>query len=300
MKLSADAPKILVIGSSSVDLVLKTDHLPQTNETIIANKIENFFGGKGANQAVGTARLGASVYFISCVGMDPLGQQVMRNLVDEGVNVGYVKESEEASTGTAYVTSSGSENSIVVVPAANYQLKISHINEAERLFHTADLILLQLEIPISVVEYCVKLAKKHGKKVGIYASPAQKLSKEVIDYATFLVVKSNELSQVFHEDSRDEILSQYPNKLFLRDDTNSTAFHNGSELKYFRNDHNDASHRMGMGDAFTSGFSIALCHGNSIEECVKFGNEVSLRASEKTGSQSSLPKLKDFAYEKTE
>lgn len=295
MKLSSDVPKILVIGSSSIDLVLKTDHIPQPNETIISQSIENFFGGKGANQAVGTARLGASVYFISCVGMDPYGQQVLRNLVDEGVNVGYVAESEEASTGTAYVTSSEGENTIVVVPAANYELRPSHINEAEKLFHTADLILVQLEIPIKVVEHTIKVAKKHNKKVGIYASPAQKLSKEIIDYVSFLVVKSSELSIVFHEDSRDEIMMQYPNKLFVRDDTNSTTFYNGSELKYFRNDHNKDLHKMGMGDAFTSGFAVAYCHGNDIEECVKFGNEVSLKVSEKRGSQSSLPKLKDLS-----
>ncbi len=298
MNLSSDVPKILVIGSSSIDLVLKTDHIPHSNETIMANSIETFFGGKGANQAVGTARLGASVYFISCVGMDPYGQQVLRNLVDEGVNVGFVAESEETSTGTAYVTSASGENSIVVVPAANFQLKKSHINEAERLFHTADLILIQLEIPIDVVEHCVLLAKKHGKKVGIYASPAQKLSQEIIDYASFLVVKSNELSTVFHEDSRDEIMIKYPNKLFVRGDTNSTIFYNGSELKYYRNDHGEHPHKMGMGDAFTSGFAVAYCHHNEIKDCIKFGNEVSLKASEKMGSQSSLPKLKDFALQK--
>ncbi len=298
MNLSSNVPKILVVGSSTIDLVLKTDHIPNTNETIIAQHIETFFGGKGANQAVATSKLGASVYFVSCVGMDPYGQQVLRNLVDQGVNVGYVAESEETSTGTAYVTSSDSGNSIVVVPAANYELRKSHLDEAERLFYTANLVLIQLEIPIDVVEHCVALAKKHGKKVGIYASPAQRLSPEIIDYATFLVVKSSELSIVFHEDSRDEIMMKHPNKLFVRDDANSTIFYNGSEMKYYRNDHNSNLHKMGMGDAFTSGFAIAYCHGNSIKDCVKFGNEVSLKVSEKPGSQSSLPSLKDFSLAK--
>ena len=294
MKLNSEQPKILVIGSSSVDLVLNTENIPHPNETLIAEKIENYFGGKGANQAVGTARLGASVYFISCVGMDPLGQQVMRNLVDEDVNVGFIAESESASTGTAYVTTSQGKNTIVVVPAANYELKPRHLDEAERLFSTTDLVLLQLEIPISTVEHAVKLAKKHNSKIGIYAAPAKKISQEVIDYATFIVAKSSELSTVFGEESSEDILRKYPNKLFVRDDSNSTTYFNGSEMKYFRNEHDEVSNKMGMGDAFTSGFAVAYCHGNEMEECVKFGNNVSLKVAKNSGSQSGLPYLRDF------
>ena len=103
MNITSEQPKIIVIGSSSIDLVLNTTNPPQPNETVMAEKSESFFGGKGANQAVATSRLGASVYFIGAVGMDPFGQQILRNLVDEGVNVGYVVETEEAATGTAYV-----------------------------------------------------------------------------------------------------------------------------------------------------------------------------------------------------
>lgn len=294
MKFTPEPPKILVIGSSSVDLVLSTEHIPQVNETLIAQKIENYFGGKGANQAVGTARLGASTYFIGCVGMDPLGQQVMRNLVEEEVNVGFVTETETAATGTAYVTTSNGVSSIVVVPAANFELKPKHLREAEKLFTTADLILLQLEIPMPTVEYAVQLAKKHGTKVGIYAAPAQQLSEEVIGYATFIVAKSRELATIFGTESREEILKKYANKLFVRDDSNSTTFYNGSEMRYFRNIHDAMLQKMGMGDAFTSGFAIAHCHGNTTEDCVKFGNEVSLHVAKNLGSQGGLPFKKDF------
>ncbi len=294
MKISSEQPKIIVVGSSSVDLVLNTSKFPQANETVIASKSESFFGGKGANQAVGTSRLGASVYFIGCVGMDPLGQQIMRNLVDEGVNVGFVTESEEAETGTAYVTSCEGKNSIVVVPAANYCLKIQNIDSAEKFFHSTDLVLIQLEIPMEVVEHSVKLAKKYGKKVGIYASPARKLSPETITNVDFIVAKSSELSEIFEDESRDHVLRTFPNKLFVRDDTNSTTYFNGTEMKYFRNDHDEVSHKMGMGDAFTSGFAVALCHGNSVEDCVKFGNDVSLKVAKNLGSQRGLPYLKDF------
>lgn len=293
MNISSEQPKIIVVGSSSIDLVLNTDHLPQPNETVMAAASESFFGGKGANQAVGTARLGASVYFIGCVGMDPFGQQILRNLIDEDINVGFVAENEDYPTGTAYVTASQGVNTIVVVPASNSCMSSAQLFEAEKIFTTADLVLLQLEIPMEVVETAVELAKRNQKKIGIYASPAKPLSQDMIDSASFIVAKSNELSIIFGEDLREDILRKYANKLFVRDDTNSTTYFNGSEMKYFRNDHDSVLHKMGMGDAFTSGFAVALCHENSVDDCVKFGNDVSLKVAKNRGSQSGLPYLKD-------
>lgn len=294
MNITSEQPKIIVIGSSSIDLVLNTANLPQPNETVMAEKSESFFGGKGANQAVATSRLGASTYFIGAVGMDPFGQQILRNLVDEGVNVGYVVEIEEAATGTAYVVAAKGVNSIVVVPASNYCLEPQHVAEAEKFFTTADLVLIQLEIPMDVVEYTAELVKNNGKKMGIYASPAKPLSEEIIENSSFIVAKSNELSIIFGDEPREQILRKYPNKLFVRDDTNSTTYFNGTEMKYYRNDHDSVLHKMGMGDAFTSGFAVALCHGNSIDDCVKFGNDVSLKVTKNRGSQSGLPYLKDI------
>lgn len=294
MNFSSEQPKIIVVGSSSIDLVLETDKLPSSNETVLASSSESYFGGKGANQAVGTARLGASVYFIGCVGMDPLGQQIMRNLVNENVNVGFIYETDKEATGTAYVTASNGDAVIVVVPAANKCLTTEHIESADKYFQTSDLVLVQLEVSLSVVEYTIKKAKKYGKKVGLYASPAVRLNADILNNVDFVVAKSTELYTIFGEDQREEVLRKYFNKVFVRDDTNSTIYFDGTEMKYYRNDKDKAVYKMGMGDAFTSGFAIALCHGNSLEECVKFGNEVSARVSVKKGSQTGLPVQSDF------
>ncbi|PKF74281.1 ribokinase [Chryseobacterium sp. PMSZPI] len=294
MKFSSEQPKIIVVGSSSIDLVLETDKLPLPNETVLAVNSDSYFGGKGANQAVGTSRLGASVYFIGCVGMDPLGQQIMRNLVGESVNVGFVHETDKESTGTAYVTTCKGNAAIVVVPAANKYLSKSHIDEADRYFHTTDLVLVQLEVSMDVVEYTVKKAKKYGKRVGLYASPAMRISDEIIENVDFIVAKSSELYIIFGEEKREDVLTKYFNKVFVRDDTNSTIYFDGTEMKYYRNDKDETVYKMGMGDAFTSGFAIALCHGNSVEDCVKFGNEVSSRVSRGKGSQTGLPRISDF------
>lgn len=294
MNITATQPKVIIVGSSSIDLVLNAGHHPKENETLMAEKLEIFFGGKGANQAVAAARLGASVYFIGCVGMDPYGQQIMRNLVDEGINVGFVEETEDASTGTAYVTAAQGTNTIIVVPAANYCLKAEHVASAERYFATADIILVQLEIPMPVIEFTVELAKKYGKKVGVYAAPARKLPEAVKDYSSFIVAKSKDLSVIFEDESVENLLQKYPNKLFVRDDTNSTTYFNGEEMKYYRNDHDDHLHKMGMGDAFTAGFAIAYCHGNNIHDCVQFGNSVSKKVAGNRGSQRGLPYLKNL------
>ena len=296
MKFNSEQPKILVVGSSSIDLVLNTEKYPQANETVMAVRSETFFGGKGANQAVGTARLGANTMFIGCVGMDPYGQQILRNLVEQNVNVGFVHEDIDVATGTAYVTASGGKNAIMVVPSAKQSLQPEHLENPDKFYSAVDLVLVQLEIPMNVVETVYEKCKKYGTKLGIYAAPAHKIAPEILDYATFIVLKSNDLSVIFDEDTKDEVLKKYPNKIFLRDDTNSTVYYNGSEMRFYRNDPKEMPNKMGMGDAFTSGFSVAYCHGNEIDDCVKFGNDVSLKVSKKRGSQDGLPYLKDFEF----
>lgn len=285
MKLNNTKPQIVVVGSSSIDLILKTSKIPKANDTVLANNLTSYLGGKGANQAIATSRLGAQTSLISCVGMDPYGQQVLRNLNDEEVNVANVFEDEDEATGTAYVTASDEGNAITVVPAANYNLSSKNIDEAEKYLLTADLILTQMEIPSKTVEYIFSKAKKLNKKIGIYAAPASRLSNEIIDYATFIVAKSTDLEIIFGEGNHEDIIKHLPNKLFVRDGANSTSYFDGSEMKYFRKNPNSEAHSMGLGDAFTSGFSIALLHGNSIEDCVKFGNEVALKAADYRGSQ---------------
>lgn len=294
MKLSNIKPNIVVVGSSSIDLVLKTSKIPTANNTVLAESLQSFLGGKGANQAIATSRLGAQTYFISRVGMDPFGQQVLRNLNDEAVNVAHVVEDEDEDTGTAYVTASNEGNAITVVPAANYNLSPTDISEAEKYLVAADLILTQLEIPMQTVEFLFKKAEILNKKIGIYAAPASRLSEEIIQYASFIVAKSTDLEIIFGEGNREDIIKHLPNKLFVRDGANSTSYFDGKEMKYFRKNPRTEAHNMGLGDAFTSGFSIALLHGNSIEDCVKFGNDVALKAADYRGSQKGLPYLEDF------
>lgn len=294
MKLSTHQPKIIVVGSSSIDLVMNTVQPALPGETVMAAQSENFFGGKGANQAVACSRLGASVYLIGRVGMDPYGQQILRHLKDEGVNVAYISEDQDEPTGTAYVTSFDGKNSIVVVPSANRSLTPKKIEMAKDLFETADIVLVQLETSSEVLQQTYELCKKNKKRLGIYAAPATKLSDEIVNYATFIVAKKNDLSILFGEERKEVILQKLPNKLFIRNETNTTIYYDGEEMRYYQKEPENKAHNMGMGDAFTAGFAVALCHGNPIKECVKFGNDISLRVSAHRGSQRGLPHLRDL------
>ncbi|WP_103913945.1 PfkB family carbohydrate kinase [Halpernia humi] len=294
MKFNADySPKIVVVGSCSIDLVLNTSRMPQANQTILADRSQSFFGGKGANQAVATSRLGASVYFIGAIGADPHGQQICRNFREENINYGFLVEKPASSTGTAFVIASEGKNAITVVPAANNLLSPKDIDAAEKVISEADLVLTQLEIPLETIEYLYKKCEKLKVKIAIYAAPGQKLPQNIIDQSEFIIAKTCDLGAIFGPESREQIMKSLPNKLFVRDDTNSTIYFNGSEMSYYRNDPAQTAHKMGMGDAFTSGFAIAYCHKNQIKDCVKFGNDVSLKVAENRGSQSGLPFLKN-------
>lgn len=295
MKFSSTQPKIIVIGSSSVDLILGTEHAPEPHETIMAEYSESYFGGKGANQAVAAARLGASVYFVGCVGMDPMGQQVMRHLVDEDVNVGFVHESETADTGTAYIINSKEASSVIVVPAANYCLETKHIDEVSKYFETADFILIQLEVPMEVVDYTLKLAQRTGTKVGLYASPAQKLNRNIMEQSAFVVMKNSDTKNGFKDfGSTEDLLKSYPNKLFLREENNATIYYNGSEMVYRQHPDSSNPYKIGMGDAFTSALAVGICYGNDIDTAVRFGNDVASKVSKSKSSQKGLPYLKEF------
>jgi ribokinase len=287
------SPKIVVVGSCSIDLVLNTAKIPQTNETVLAENSQSFFGGKGANQAVATSRLGASVYFVGALGADPHGQQILKNLKDENINIDFVSEKLNSSTGTAFVTSAEGKNAIVVVPSANNLLSPEDIDAAEKVISQADLVLTQLEIPLETIKYLFKRCNDFKVKIGLYASPGKKLPENIIEQSEFIIAKTADLGEIFGPESREQIMKRLPNKLFVRDDTNSTIYFNGAEMSYYRNDPAQTAHKMGMGDAFTSGFAMAYCHKNEIKDCVKFGNDISLKVAEDRGSQSGLPYLKN-------
>jgi len=182
-------PKITVVGSLNMDLIVRAPHIPTPGETIIGGEFRTVAGGKGANQAVAAARLGAQVTMVGCVGDDAHGQALRSGLRADGINTDFVRVDTAVSSGVAFITVADSgENSIVVSPGANHTLSPADIVAAEAAIAGAEMVLLQLEIPRTVVATTVQLAQKHHVPVLLNPAPAQLLSAEIlanVDYSPY-------------------------------------------------------------------------------------------------------------------
>lgn len=165
--------KIIVVGSSNTDMVVHTSHLPAPGETILGGKFLMNQGGKGANQAVAVKRLGGDLLFVARVGNDVLGQQTLRVFQNEGIETSYIALDNETPSGVALISvDQYAENCIVVASGANMLLGQEDIDSMEKEMLVGDILLMQLEIPLSTVEYAARKAYEKGVKVVLNPAPA--------------------------------------------------------------------------------------------------------------------------------
>ena len=180
--ISIHKPKVVVIGSCNTDMVVKANRLPVPGETILGGTFYMNPGGKGANQAIAASRLGAEVTFISKIGYDLFGLQALEIYKSEKINTDFIFTDQKSPSGVALISvDSFGENSIIVAPGASRSLSIEDINKAEEKIKEADIILMQLEIPIETVEYAATIAKKYNKKVILNPAPASTLSNSFLN-----------------------------------------------------------------------------------------------------------------------
>ncbi|MDD3586366.1 MAG: ribokinase [Thermoguttaceae bacterium] len=166
-------PNIVVVGSSNTDMVIKSLRIPAVGETVTGGSFYTAPGGKGANQAVALARLGANVVFVSCVGQDEYGRQSLEQYKKEGIDTTYVTSLEDSSSGIALVLVGRSgENLISVASGANAKLTPAHIDQAASAIKSADMLVMQLEVPLETVEYAAKIAAEAGVPVFLNPAPA--------------------------------------------------------------------------------------------------------------------------------
>ena len=179
---SIHKPKIVVIGSCNTDMVVKANRLPVPGETILGGTFYMNPGGKGANQAIAASRLGAEVTFISKIGYDLFGLQALEIYKSERINTEFIFTDQKSPSGVALISvDSFGENSIIVAPGASRSLSEEDINKAEEKIKEADIILMQLEIPIETAEYAATIANKYGKKVILNPAPASTLSNSFLN-----------------------------------------------------------------------------------------------------------------------
>lgn len=302
-------PDILVIGSLNADLVVRAPRFPQPGETISGEDLQTFPGGKGANQAVAAARLGASVSMLGRVGKDTFGDFLVKNLQSNNVDIKYVQH-DDASTGTAIiVVDSNGQNSIVLSAGANGKVTPADVGTAS--FSDLSLLLLQLEIPIETVLAGAQRAKESGLRVLLNPAPAHHLPDELITLPDFLVPNETELSLLTDQNVKDIPSAEKASKILLERGAQTiivTLGANGALIvtkkmaKHIPPFKVNVLDTTAAGDAFIAGFAVKLVESSrrslaldaqEIETAVRYACACGALATTKFGAQPSLPSVEE-------
>jgi ribokinase len=292
-------PNIVVIGSTNMDMIVRTNHIPQKGETVLGGSFIQSRGGKGANQAVAAARLGADVTFVTCLGKDQFGQDACEAYEKEGINTKYIAWDEEMPTGVALIMiDSSNENIICVAPGANEKLTSGDITKAEEAIKSADCVLLQLEIPMKTVEFAVKMASKYHVPVVLNPAPMANLSENLLELIGVITPNETEASDLLknHESNPHDLAI----KLLQIFKFKSVVVTMGKEGAVISSDKTptpkvipgfqmESVDSTGAGDAFNGGLVVALARGEKLEDAVRYANAVGALATTRVGAQSSLP-----------
>ncbi|MFX3622929.1 MAG: ribokinase [Ectobacillus sp.] len=282
---------IAVVGSSSIDLVAVSDKRPKAGETVIGSAFHTVPGGKGANQAVAAARLGARVAMVGAVGEDAYGKAILENFERERVFIPYVVPVTGTTTGTAHIVLAEGDNSIVVVPGANGLVDRHMVDRAKQVLIEADIVLVQLEIPLDTVQYVLDVCDEHHVPVVLNPAPAQALPADMIEKAAYLTPNEHECRVIFNdfETPLEELLAKYPNKLLMTEGEQGVRFHNGTDIVRVPGISVEVVDTTGAGDTFNGALAVALAEGKALPEAIAFANRAAGISVTKLGAQGGMP-----------
>ncbi|MBY0204054.1 ribokinase [Paenibacillus polysaccharolyticus] len=280
---------ICVIGSSSMDLVVTSSRRPGAGETVLGESFKTVPGGKGANQAVAAARLGAEVVMIGRVGDDTFGTDILENFKANRVNTSNVKPVTHSESGTAHIILAEGDNSIVVVEAANREVTPAYVDEAAEAIRNADIVLIQQEIPEETVIHVSQLCAKYKTPLLLNPAPARAVPQEVIDNASYITPNEHEAEILFKGMKPAEALRQHPNKLFITEGSKGVRYYDGNEEVLVPTYKVEAVDTTGAGDTFNAAFAVALAEGKSIQDSVRFANRAASLSVTKFGAQGGMP-----------
>ena len=256
--------RLVVVGSINMDLVTVTKRFPSPGETLLGERFLSVHGGKGGNQAVAAARLGAEVHMVGAVGDDAFAQPLSDGLAAEGVELQHVVRIVNCSSGTASITVAGGENEIVVVPGANARLEPSHIAKAQHLIGTADAILVQMEIPLETVEATLRIAHAQQVPVILNPAPAQPLPAEWLRLARYITPNQHELAILLSADPADDfrdLMRRAPCPVVLTRGAEGAWFREEGEPHHQPGFDVEVVDSTGAGDTFNAALAVFLHEG---------------------------------------
>ena len=293
---------ICVICSLNMDLVVNVDTMPKPGQTIIGSNFKEVPGGKGANQAVAMARLNGNVSMIGKVGEDGFGQTLINSLKNDKVDTTYIQTSKGA-TGVALITvDKNAQNSIVVSPGANFEVKEDDIDNNIEAIKNSDIVVLQLETPLNTIKYALNKAKELNKYTILNPAPAVKLDDEIIKNVDLLTPNETELeiiSGVSIETEEDiqkaaQIMIEKGVKELIVTLGSKGSLYINKEKSMFKKAYKvEAVDTTAAGDSYTGALAVALSQDKNIEDAMDFASKVGALSVLKEGAQSSLPTLED-------
>jgi ribokinase len=291
--------RIVVVGSSNTDMIIKVPHVPMPGETIIGGTFSTAAGGKGANQAVAAARAGGDVTFVARVGEDMFGEQAKDGFIKDNINVDHVLSDKDAPSGVALIfVGEDGENSIAVASGANANLSPSDVESAGDAILSADILIMQLETPLETVQKAASIASEKGVKVILNPAPACELSDDILSHVSILTPNESEaelLTGIKVESEKDAaaaadalmakgiqtvIVTMGPKGAFVVT-ADCKELVGGFTVK--------AVDATAAGDVFNGTLAVAMAEGKPLEEAVKFANAAAALSVTKLGAQPSAP-----------
>jgi ribokinase len=296
--------KLVVIGSSNMDLVINLPKIPAIGETVLGGKSSMVFGGKGANQAVASIRSGGDVAFIAKVGKDLFGENMKNHFVNEGFSRDLILTDEMEPTGIAQIfVSEKGENSIAVASGANMTLLPKDIEPFEDLLKNAKVLLLQLETPIETVKYIANIAHQNKVKLILNPAPAQQLDKSLLNKVWLLTPNETEASLLTGievidvasaEKAARELLKVGIENVIITLGENGSILCNKNGTEHFKAYKVKSVDSTAAGDVYNGTLAVAITNGKSLIEAIQFAAAASAISVTCKGAQPSIPFRKEI------
>ena len=289
----------MVVGSSNMDLVVRTPRISVPGETILGGDFLTVPGGKGANQAIAAARLGAHVCFVARLGDDLFGRKSLENFQRECLDTRFVTLTSHVPSGVALITvDDAGNNAIVVAPGANGRLSPDDVRRAESEIGSAGAVVAQLEVPMATVQCAAELANKAGVPFILNPAPAQKLSPALLNMVAVLTPNETEAQiltgvTVVDEDSArwavERLLKTGVKAVILTMGAKGFLLADGSATEFVPALKVRAVDATAAGDAFTGSLAVSLAEGRTLRESAMFANRVAALCVTRMGAQPSMP-----------